>query len=63
MNLQPFVVKNPDKFASWVIGLALLADGVIRTTSLGWVSGRFSVTVTNWALRRQFERQKAEPNR
>lgn len=51
-------VVNPDKKASFVVGLALLADGTIRTLTLGRWTGRFALEASRWALARDMDRAR-----
>ena len=47
------IVTNKDRVASLVVGFAQLADGLIRTVSLGFLAGSFGSQATLWCLRRQ----------
>lgn len=57
-NFKPHRVVVPDKWASFVVGTALIADGIIRVVTLGHIAGRFSINATSWALKRDIERSK-----
>jgi hypothetical protein len=57
-NFKPHRVVVPDKWASFVVGTALIADGIIRVTTLGHFAGRFAINATSWALKRDIERAK-----
>ena len=54
------VVKNPDRLASFLTGLAALLDGLVRTLTLGFVCSRFHMLALNWGMRRMFAAAKVK---
>lgn len=54
------VVENPDRLASFLIGLAILLDGLVRTLTLGFICSRFQMLALNWSMRRMFAAAKAK---
>lgn len=54
------VVKNHDRLASFITGLAVLLDGLVRTLTLGFICSRFQMIALNWSMRRMFAAAKAK---
>lgn len=54
------VVQNPDRLASFLIGLATLLDGLVRTLTLGFVCSCFQRIALNWSMHRMFAAAKAK---
>jgi|GEM_PF-5584695 len=58
MRFPVICVPNPSRFDNFLVGLAALADGLIRILSLGFLAGRFQLEVAGWRIRREFARRK-----